>query len=180
MQITIVSVGAVEQAAKGKAKWEQFELVYRGNKGEQKKTVRSFEAGVFTTLKDAEVGVTYDVKVVKEGEYWQWKEATVAEKEQNAGTTNEVPVAKGSKAKVGDWETSEERAKKQTYIVRQSTISNALEHAGLVGLDKPSLTQILEIAATFERHVFDKNVASEQPVAAKALRAKVTKEVEVK
>ncbi len=174
MIITITGVGAVSQASKGKAKWDQFTLSYNGPKGPADKVVRSFEQEVFKSLQGVKVGDTLDVQVVKDGEYWKWKGFTVTEA-QNDGVKNTVGAATApvsSKAKVGDWETSEERAKKQVYIVRQSAINASIEYWGLRG-DKPSLEQILEVAATFERHVFDQNAGqvAKQP----ATRAKVTK-----
>ena len=170
MRIVVISVGAVEEANKGTSSWEQFTLKYSGNQGEKEKIVRSFETGVYKALQEVKPGDNVEIKVVKDGKYWKWTEAQVVAAEtaaaENSGTTAR---AGSTKAKVGDWETSEERAKKQVYIVRQSSITAALSYFGLRG-EQPTLAQILEVAATFERHVFDKNVASEQPIAKAAGR----------
>jgi hypothetical protein len=57
---------------------------------------------------------------------------------------------------VGSWETPEERALKQVYIVRQSSIANAI---ALLAVEGPGITPdvewVIATAKTFENYVFD-------------------------
>ncbi len=75
--------------------------------------------------------------------------------------TNDVratATAPVTPARVGSWETPDERALKQIYIVRQSSITAALTYAKL--LDEPTRVEdILRTAKQFENYVFDAGVA---------------------
>jgi len=67
-------------------------------------------------------------------------------------------VAAGMKAGAvrGGWETPEERAAKQIYIVRQSSISNAIAFYGMrADHDKDVLEDdVISLAKRFEAYVF--------------------------
>jgi hypothetical protein len=76
--------------------------------------------------------------------YWQWK--------------NVVPVAEGAPmvagtagtGKAGNWETSEERARRQILIVRQSCLAQAVN---VKGVGEQNAENITELAAQFEEWV---------------------------
>lgn len=170
MQIRVIEIGAVESVNKGRNTWQQITVKYRGDKGEQSRSIKSFEKDVFNAFKqEIKPGDTVDVKIVKEGDFWNWKEAKVVE----GGSDNqaETSAQKGSSntgttgsKKVGDWETSAERAARQRYIVRQSSISSAIEYFSNRGFDGVGIAEILNVAETFERHVFGEK-AAETPIA---------------
>lgn len=101
-----------------------------------------------------------DVTVVmeKEGEYWNIKEVL-------KGTVESVPAAVsgnagargGNGANVSPkstYETPEERAKKQVYIVRQSSIAQAITFLQIGKAKEVSVEDVLKVATQFESHVF--------------------------
>ena len=125
---------------------------------------------VWATLKAAQPGQYFEVdrqKDAKEGKYWEWKairatdgaaattNASTATATVPAQTTTSAPTAR-----VGNWETPEERAAKQVYIVRQSNITAALEFHKLIGVSETfGVMDVLLTAKEFENYVFGKGVA---------------------
>lgn len=58
----------------------------------------------------------------------------------------------------GNWETPEERAARQVMIVRQSSISSAVELCKDHG-KQPDVQQVIEVARAFEAYVFGNTIA---------------------
>ena len=104
---------------------------------------------VYAQLKDAEVDSIFDVKSEKNPKgFWEWKSAAPSQEEV-------TKVAKGSYAAKAntagrDFETSAERFTRQKLIVRQSSLSAAIEVAKALG----ALGSVLEIAENYERWVY--------------------------
>lgn len=115
--------------------------------GEKTKNVMSFgtESATFGTLSNAAAGEQFSVSLVKEGAYWQWK--TVVRSASKA-------VAQATQSVKSSYETSEERAKKQIYIVRQSSISSAIDLLSVGAKTPPSVEEVLNVAHRFEDYVF--------------------------
>lgn len=112
-------------------KYEQLEVAYKdiGNGKVAGKKLMSFVyPEVFKTLSTASTGDKFDIVMNKEPgndgkEYWQWQSA---EKSSDAPkeTSNKItPTNKST------YETSEERANRQILIVRQSSLTNAINFA---------------------------------------------------
>ena len=159
MEIKINSISAAETKTKGKNTWQEVVVEYTGAKGPGKRSLRSFDAQVWNDFKTIKPGDTVDVKVVKEGDYWNWKGANVVEgKPESVGAA----ASSGGSKKVGDWETAEERAKKQIYIVRQSSISSAVCLLARDGI-LPDVEQVLDMAKQFEAYVFGVDDDSNEP-----------------
>lgn len=92
-------------------------------------------------------------------EYWRWVKADpfVAATE----STGQVVPVSGKPAPRSTYETTEERAARQVYIVRQSSITAAInflvaQNGGDVK-KKFSAEEVLNLASTFETHVFKKD-----------------------
>lgn len=108
---------------------------------------------VFGLLKDAKPGEVYDITVGKNDKgYDTWTAASkVAAKSEDAKTDS----PRGSWGTKSTYETPEERAIKQLYIVRQSSISNALE---LLKVNNPkggiTVDQVLDVAQDFVDFVY--------------------------
>lgn len=97
---------------------------------------------VFSVLDDASVGDKFDVTITKNGKYDNWSAiGPVGSFKQATPTTKVI----GS-----NYETAEERAIKQRYIVRQSSIANAVALS-----PKASVSDIIAIAKQFEEYVFE-------------------------
>jgi hypothetical protein len=159
MLIELTKVGEVYQDGK----WPKVEIMYirdgKPNKrtlvaiNEAKNVVKALGSGEF------KAGDMAEVEMVKseDGQFWNWLSIKKVEKEQAAG-------AKTSFQAKSTYETPEERARKQVYIVRQSSISNAIDF--LEKTPKATAEDVLALADKFVQYVF--NGPEETKVAKKA------------
>lgn len=155
-----------------KGSYNMLEVVYKNltfqGKVEPKK-LASFgaSAGAYTTLVEAKQGDVYEVEYSKNDKgFNDWNRVT---KNPNGATTvaasglsdGSQQTARSTVTNVSPkstYETPEERAKKQIYIVRQSSISNAIE--ALTPGSKAALDpkKVIEVAKTFEDYVFGSGI----------------------
>lgn len=154
--ITIQEV-TTEFVKKGKAGYNVANVVYDDNGKNYTKKIMSFaNPAVFDAVKNAKVGETYEVKVVKEGEYYNWASLTPV-----AGRSGSQEAKPGSGKVVGsNYETAEERKLKQLYIIKQSSISNAIEYAKYAskeGVEDYTPGDILDLAQQFVDFVYGVN-----------------------
>jgi len=120
---------------------------------------------VWGTLLTANPGDVFEVERNKNDKgYWEWtgikpsiKTDTDAPAQAVTSSTRPAASAAPSKSeRVGSWETPEERAVKQIYIVRQSNINSALEYAKHNRVGKEiTADYVLNVAKVFEDYVFD-------------------------
>jgi hypothetical protein len=125
------------------------------DKNESKKIVSFTNKDVYNTLKAASAGDEFTVTAVKGEQYWEWQNVSPrgeapAEVSTGGNVSNSKPAAQSPKS---TYETPEERAKKQLYIVRQSSIGSAID---LLKTEKviPSVADVLATAKQFEAYVF--------------------------
>lgn len=128
MQITVISVSSPETKTKGKNKWQEVTLSYKSDRGDKDKKFPSY-VDIYEQIKDLEAGSTYEVRLQKDGDYWQW---VGIEKIEGA-----AKAATGGKSSSGgnDWaaktqldrERFEFDKEKQILIIRQSMIAAAVE-----------------------------------------------------
>lgn len=161
MQIQVLSVNTTTKTnTKGKA-YQELEVAYKNltfqGKVEAKKLFDfGAQADSFKALAVAKGADIFEVDVVK----------------NNAGYNDWVKVTKGTGASVqeqpatvrasgtssapskGGWETPEERAKKQIYIVRQSSISAAVNALTVAVKTPPKPAEVIEYARQLEQYVF--------------------------
>lgn len=152
MQITIINVSAPSTPA-GK-KYQVIEVAYKDESGKvNSRKIMSFaNPQVFKDLQGFVNGDVVDVTAVKEGDYWQWKAVKKLDGSAPAQATSSP--AKGGKVLGSNYETPEERAKRQVYIIRQSSISSAISALAVGAKSAPSAESILELAKKFEEFVF--------------------------
>ncbi len=129
----------------------------------KKKHLVSFNFKSFDKIVEAGIGSSWQVNTTpskKDPQYVDWIDATPitveARGEGSNGSANDP--AKYTPGEVhkpykSTYETPEERAKKQVYIVRQSSIGHAIAYCELT---KQSLSafQICDVAKVFEAYVF--------------------------
>lgn len=156
MFITVKSVGPVEVKQGPKAQYQVFALTYDKDGQETTKNIMEFSKEVFGKFKNAAVGSSWNVEVKKNGKYWDWVNASPA-----AGGA-EVARSAPSGGTGRGFETPEERALKQIYIVRQSSIASALTYSGQQKSALP-LAEVLLIAKKFEEFVFGKSAIQVEP-----------------
>lgn len=165
----VIKIIAVEQqtakASTGKD-YELVEVTYKNksfqDKVEVKKHNQYGNKDVFNALKKAEPGEVYTVSREKDAKgYWQWVGITEGEDAQPAASQAPSKATIATPAPKSTYETPEERAKKQVYIVRQSSITAAIT---ILKTDKknPTVDEVLDIAKKFENYVFGIDI--KQPV----------------
>lgn len=172
MQIQLLSVevnNAVSKSGKG---YEQLVVAYKNlsfNGKVESKTLMPFglQKEAFTTLKNAKPIDVFDVEVIKnEAGYNDWVQVKKGQADATGGATSNHSAAKTggtaqSATKSGGWETPEERAKKQIYIVRQSSISAAVNALSVGVKTGPKPAEVIEFARQLEAYVFEAEQAAQ-------------------
>ncbi len=156
MQIQIIGV-SIEDVKTAKGGYQKADVAYKNEQGktEGRKVMSFANQKVFDTLKQAKSGDIFDVKSEKDANnYWQWTSIIPS----MSGSAPNVPAAPtraptGFPSPKSTYETPEERAKKQVYIVRQSSISTAVEFSKNVKTLK-SVEEVIATAKLFEEYVF--------------------------
>lgn len=145
MQIQIINVEAVK-----KGKFDAIEVNYKNlfDGKVASKPVMQFH-GAFEVLKAAQKGEQFNVKAEKDKKgYWIWSEA--------GPHVGEAPAVVSNKpAPRSTFETPEERARRQVYIIRQSSLSTAVEYMKLTENKKSSPEDVINLANQFASWVLD-------------------------
>lgn len=137
MKIKIVAVEVGQGTTKSNKPYDFLEVTYKNltfeGKTESKKVMPFGAKEVFDALKKSKSGETYTLLREKDNAgYWQWigiVEGDTNIETENTTKTDGYAAAAPSKAvpAKSTFETPEERAKKQVYIIRQSSISAAID-----------------------------------------------------
>lgn len=156
MKIEIINVGDVQK----KDKYSVVELVYKNidkDKTETKKLMSFSYPVVYNALRQSSKGDKFDIKLAKEGEYWQWTECVEAGSDPTPTLSSSGPEPKAY-VKGSNYETSEERKERQTHIIRQSSLGHAVNTLKVDGeaLEKDA---VLALAADYEQWVTRKTMA---------------------
>lgn len=153
MLINIIDVGAPNtHAAKNGRSYQSIEVTYKDEQGQVKnKKLMSFSnPSVFNHIKGLTKGDQVNLRSEKDAAgYWQWI-GILGENEVAESTQQTTKPATTNRVTGSNYETKEERAARQTYIIRQSSISSAVE---LLGAGK-SVAEVLNVAKQFEAYVF--------------------------
>lgn len=160
MSIKVQEV-TVDTVQKGRNKYQVATVVYTdGGKNFTKKIMSFSNPAVFDTVKNAKSGEEYEVKAVKDGDYWNW-----ASIERADGTAKAAPAAaQGGKVLGSNYETADERKIKQMYIIKQSSIANAIEfykHPKFANTDV-TVNDVTVLAQEFVDFVYGTNETLEQ------------------
>ena len=158
MIIQIIATSVETKPSSNGKTYQQLEVTFKNlsfpGKVESKKLM-SFgaNAGAFKTLSNAGQGSTWEVTVVKNAQgYNDWTAV-----EASNGAAPEVPqAATAAKAQIGGrstYETPEERAQRQVFIVRQSSVSAAVSTLS-VGAKSVKPEDVIAVAKLYEGYVF--------------------------
>jgi hypothetical protein len=166
LKIQILSV-TIETKPTAKGSYQVADVAYKNltfqGKVEGKK-VMSFgnTAAAFKTLATAQPGEIYEVSVVKNDKgYNDWVSmqkavAGAVPQGDNLNVQGQVGGSRpASAAPRSTYETPEERAIKQVYIVKQSSVSNAIATLS-VGAKKLEPADVLKLAQEYTDFVFGK------------------------
>ena len=160
MLITINAVN-FEKADKG---YMIATVKYLKDGAEESKKIMSFAAPNVYALLEGMKAFPVDANVIqkKEGKYWNWKDIEIGGKSNDGPSTTASKPA--GKVVGSNYETSDERAKRQVYIIRQSSASTAVEFLkakhpkGFEG----TIEDVIEEAKKIEAYVFEmKDVTDE-------------------
>jgi hypothetical protein len=147
-----INIELIDVTIEDKGKYKVALVAYRDQGKAKDKKVMSFGAqeGAFKALQKLEgvakgknMLVTMDKN--KDG-YWDWITIVEGGTQTAASPGNAIPAK-------GNWETPAERAAKQVYIVKQSSLSNAI--AVLNQIKKSyEVAEVITLAKEFESFVF--------------------------
>lgn len=155
MLVKVVSVNREDVPNKnGKGTYGKLTVAYRNDQGKlAEKPLLSFtNPAVFKAFESAQAGDEINVKSEKVGDYWNWT-GLLAEGE----ATSQAPVAtanNATRATGSTYETKEERALKQRYIVKQSSISAAVAILTVGAKSAPTTKDVIALADEFVDYVF--------------------------
>lgn len=157
-----IQIQFIDVSVEDKGKYKMAEVTYKDlAKGQtsSKKLMSFNNATVYKTLVDAKKGEVYTIEMQKNDKgYWDWIAASTATGVNTASggspeATTKASGSSGFTSPKSTYETPEERAKKQIYIVRQSSISAAID---TLKTDKksPSVGEVIAVAKQYEAFVF--------------------------
>lgn len=138
-----------------KGKYNQLNVGYLDINSGQEHTYKlmSFvNKDAYTLLKSAKADDEFNVTCNKNDKgYWTWEDVSVL--------GSQVKTVKANTTPRSTYETPEERAKKQLYIVRQSSITNAVAMLQAAGDKKTPINPdtVIHVAKQFEAYVFGLN-----------------------
>lgn len=158
MFIEIVDVVREDKpSSNGKGTYGALTVTYRSNGKVAEKKLMSFaNPAVFKHFEKAQKGDNVDVTSVKNEKtgYWDWTAIGSGEASQSASPAASQNTASTTRVTGSNYETKEERAVKQRYIVRQSSLSVASQVLAIGAKGSPKADEIIALAKQFEEYVF--------------------------
>lgn len=158
--IEIVTVTKEDKVAANGNAYERLNIIYKnltfGGKVDSKPVMPfGSSTAVHKVLRGAQTGQTYTITRTKGDKgYWDWTEAVegaeVMQKPQ-AASANSKPAAAGY---TRDFETREERQQRQVLIVRQSSLSAAVNTLTAGAKAPPAPEAVLALAEQYNAYVF--------------------------
>lgn len=167
MQIEVLSVSQPAYTKTANGGYNKIEVAYKGDDGKVTgKQLVSFGAGqsvydYFTTK--VKQGDKLEITTEKSGKYTNWTavapasagQSTAAQEQKSTGETGSTGSGRG-RVTGSNYETPEERARRQVYIVRQSSITAAIATLARDGTKELDPAKVIEIAQVYEAYVFGK------------------------
>lgn len=157
MKVKILDVN-VETVTKGKNSYQKAAVTYTYNGEARTQNVMSFtNPAVFKSVKDR-VGQEAEVTVIKNAAgYNEWS-AIEDVGSAPAASAAPSPATGATRVTGSTYETPAERATKQVYIVKQSSIGAAIALAAN-NKEKATQDEIIATAQKFVDYVFDKPIS---------------------
>lgn len=154
-------------AKQGGGTYDAWELVYRNTNNEVKTVAKpvqglKFNKSLANQLAALQSGDEFTLLQEKKGQFWEVQSVEKGFKEVQDEVAakpdgNRAPVREG-KVTGSNYETPEERAKKQVVIVRQGVLNAAIEFLKLRIVNEtsviPSSDEVIKQAKEFEKYVY--------------------------
>lgn len=157
MLINIVDIGKPNsKTTKNGRSYQEIEVTYKNEQGQvgNKKLISFSNPSVFNHIKDLTKGDEINVVTSKDSAgYWQWTGIGGEGSEPSISVQAKPTAQAGGRVTGSNYETKEERAARQVFIIRQSSLSTAVE---LLGQGK-SVDEVIATAKQFEAYVFSKD-----------------------
>lgn len=163
MKIQILSNQQTQQMSKNNKPYNRLELSFKNlgtGKIEGKNLMPFGETkNTFDTLAIASSGDVYEITTVKNAStgYWDWTAATRSSADAPSATQPTRVGGGATSSPKSTYETPEERAAKQVYIVRQSSVSSAIAMLTPGSKSPLDVDAVLAIAGRLEDFVFGKD-----------------------
>lgn len=148
MKITFQSVD-IENVVKGKSRYSKATVQYTYNGEPRKQSVMSFSnPTVFKQIQELQPGQEIDVQLTKnDAGYSEWASISTGA----APAATQAPNAASAATKVvgSNYETRDERAQRQVFIIKQSSLANAITVLTTGAKAPPAAEEILALAERF-------------------------------
>ena len=158
-KIVSIDLNATITKASG-GTYKGAEIVFKDANGKvQTKNIHEnglkYAPAVKNGLESLEPGDNFTVEIEKKDDFWTWVSIKkgIEQEENKKPTTQQSTTTKST-----SWETAEERAARQKFIVRQSSLTNAVAFLVLQGRTHATEEDVLETATTFYNWVFEQGV----------------------
>ena len=161
MKIQVLSVSVGSKTSNAGKTYQNAEIAYKNlDQGKvESKNITQYSK-VFKQVADATPTMFYDVAISKDDKgYWQW-DSFVAGTPGEAAQTSAAGPSKATVAPKSNYETSEERAKRQVFIVKQSSLGHAIELMSVGAKAPPDVDAVIALAQKFTDFVFAETKAA--------------------
>ncbi|HET8689565.1 MAG TPA: hypothetical protein VFM18_23390 [Methanosarcina sp.] len=157
MRIKIINVDI--ESVQGRTTYEKAEVLYEAFGKKDTKNIVSFSnPEVFKTIKDSKKGDEFEVTVTKDKNgYNQWSSiGPVGSSQPASAASNGADNKPKSAGSLGgrDYESKEERDRRQVLIVRQSSLTNAIAVLTTGSKTPPDPEAVKKLAQEFVDFVF--------------------------
>jgi len=157
MIVTLIDVGTPQSVKTARGSYQSLEVSYKNEQGQvQGKKLMSFtNPSVFKDIQTFAKDDRLDIEAYKDDNgYWQWRSV----KKEGDGASSKSSST--TRVTGSNYETKEERAARQKYIVRQSSISSAVQLL-TAGNKTATLPDVLSVAKQLENYVFGENPSTD-------------------
>lgn len=158
---TVVSVEIdVQVAKKDGGTYPGARFSYRDESGALKEqgfhnNTFKFNGALKTQLANLNAGQKFVMEKVKNGEFWNVTSILPEDNAAPVATTTGGAKATAVASPKSNYETPEERAQRQVYIIRQSSLSNSIALVDALGDKKATPQSVIAQAKLFEAYVFN-------------------------
>lgn len=169
--VIAIELDAMISKADNSGTYPGWRLTFRGDDGKIQEVAKhanslKFTKGLKTGLMSLSEGDKFVMVMEKKGQYNEV--VSVSKGDEAAMNTGDLPVPTRPEGRTtssvtvkSNYETAEERAARQRLIVRQSSLSNALQYFEITKA-KPSVQEVTDLAEEFTKFIFEtKEVTSE-------------------
>lgn len=162
IQLEVLNVGAPQTVpTKNGKSYNVIEVAYKKDGKVEGKKILSFASpDVYKAVQKWRAGEVVTVETEKnEQGYWQWVAVVDTNQLQSPTPNSPSPqAATGGKVTGSNYETKEERAKRQEYIIRQSSLGHAIELLASNGGKKNTVEEVIQIAEQFFQYVTSQRI----------------------